>query len=183
MAAQRWLRLAHRTSVILISSNCILDPEELARDRAFFKDAERVQVAPNTLTCRIERGAPVLISFFGDLNLGLVAAREPVAGIDLYVASILDIAGTKAAVVQKRAESKDYIDIDTLLGQGIDLPTMLAAGAVVYGKQFNPVVTLKALSYLIILPELQTKWKPGSGAVCGSRCHNATAIDPLRKTP
>jgi hypothetical protein len=72
----------------------------------------------------------------------------------LYVASLLDIAGTKAAVVQKRAEVKDYLDIDALLRHGIDLPTILATGAVVYGRQFNPLVTLKALSYFDDLPGL-----------------------------
>jgi hypothetical protein len=72
----------------------------------------------------------------------------------LYVASLLDIAGTKAAVVQKRAEVKDYLDIEALLRHGVDLPTILAAGAVVYGRQFNPLVTVKALSYFDDLPNL-----------------------------
>ena len=74
-----------------------------------------MQVAPDTLTCRVDRGGPVLVSFFGGLGLGQVAAREQVRGMPLHVASLLDIAGTKAAVVQKRAEVKDYIDIDALI--------------------------------------------------------------------
>jgi hypothetical protein len=65
-----------------------------------------------------------------------------------------DIAGTKAAVVQKRAEVKDYLDIDALLQQGIDLATVLAAGIAVYGRKFNPLITLKALSYFDDLPAL-----------------------------
>ena len=142
------LYLGHRTSVDFdFFSNASFDPDDLAKQVPFLKDAERIQVAPNTLTCRVDRGGPVLVSFFGDLNLGQVAPREQLAGMKLYVASLLDIAGTKAAVVQKRAEVKDYLDIDALLRHGIDLPTILAAGAVVYGRQFNPLVTVKALSY------------------------------------
>lgn len=149
------LYLGHRTSVDFdFSSNAAFDPEVLASTLAYLKDAESIQVAPNTLTCRVDRGGPVLVSFFGDLNLGLVAEREQVADTGLPVASLLDLAGTKAAVVQKRAEAKDYLDIDALLSHGIVLPTMLAAGAVVYGRQFNPLVTLKALSYFDDLPEL-----------------------------
>jgi hypothetical protein len=39
------------------------------------------------------------------------------------------------------------LDIDVLIRHGIDLPHVLAAGAVVYGRSFNPLITLKALSY------------------------------------
>lgn len=142
------LHLGHRTSVDFdFFTNAVFDPETLAGTIAYLKAAESIQVAPNTLTCRVDRGGPVLVSFFGDLNLGLVAEPGLAAGNVLRVASLLDLAGTKAAVVQKRAETKDYLDIDALLRHGIDLPAMLAAGRVVYGRQFNPLVTLKALSY------------------------------------
>jgi hypothetical protein len=51
-------------------------------------------------------------------------------------------------VVQARGEAKDYIDIDALIQLGgIDLPTALAAGCAIYGPQFNPQITLKALSF------------------------------------
>jgi hypothetical protein len=152
------LYLGHRTSVDFdFFSNASFDPDDLAKNVAYLKDAERIQIAPNTLTCRVERGGPALVSFFGDLNLGQVGGREQVEGMKLYVAALLDIAGTKAAVVQKRAEIKDYLDIDALLRHGIDLPTILAAGAVVYGRQFNPLVTVKALSYFDDLPGLPTE--------------------------
>ena len=64
------------------------------------------------------------------------------------------LAGTKAAVLQKRADVKDYLDIDALLQNGIALPKLLAAGTVVYGRKFNPLITLKALSYFEDLPAL-----------------------------
>ena len=149
------LWLGHRTSVDFdFFSNDTFDAERLAREILYLKDAERIQVAPDTLTCRINRGGPILVSFFGGLGLGQVAASEQVENTTLHVASLIDIAGTKAAVVQKRAEIKDYLDIHALLQHGIDLPTMLAAGSVVYGRQFNPLITLKALSYFDDLPAL-----------------------------
>jgi hypothetical protein len=149
------LYLGHRASVDFdFFSNASYDPDALTQALPYLKGAERVQVAPNTLTCRVERGGPVLVSFFGDLGLGQVAAREQVQGLSLYVASLLDLAGTKVAVIQKRAEVKDYLDIDALLQHGIDLPTALAAGTIVYGRSFNPFITLKALSYFDDVPEL-----------------------------
>ena len=49
---------------------------------------------------------------------------------------------------------KDCLDIDALLQHGIDLPTALASGSVVYGRSFNPVITLKALSFFDDIPTL-----------------------------
>src|SRR5262249_32106131 len=66
----------------------------------------------------------------------------------LKVASLVDLAGTKAHVVQARAEAKDYIDIDALIRvANVDLPTSLAAAQTIFGPDFNPQITLKALSF------------------------------------
>ncbi len=135
-------------------SNASFDPDQLAKTVPYLRDAERVQVEANTLTCRVERGGPVLVSFFGSLDLGQVAPADTVEGPGFQVASLCDIAGTKAAVIQKRAEAKDYLDIDALLRSGVDLPTMLSAGRVIYGRSFNPMITLKALSYFDDVPSL-----------------------------
>jgi hypothetical protein len=149
------LRLGHRQSVDFdFFSHTAFDPEALAGEIPYLAGAERVQVAGHTLTCRVERGGPVLVSFFGNLGLGEVAPRDLAQGSKVYVASLLDIAGTKAAVLQRRAQTRDYLDIDALVRHGIDLPHMLAAGAVVYGRSFNPLITLKALSYFDDVPAL-----------------------------
>ena len=102
-----------------------------------------MQVASHTLTCRVERGGPVLVTFFANLGLGEAAPREMAVGSTVRVASLLRIAGTKAAVVQQRAQPRDYLDIDALIRHGIGLPRVLAAGAIVYGRSFNPPITLK----------------------------------------
>ncbi len=66
----------------------------------------------------------------------------------MQIASLLDLAGTKANVVQLRAEAKDYQDIDALIEDGrIDLPTALAGAQARYGQHFNPQNALKALSF------------------------------------
>ncbi len=149
------LRIGHRSSVDFdFFSNESFDPDHLAGTIPYLHGAERIQVAPNTLTCRVERGGPVLVSLFGNLGLQCAAARDRVAGTRLHIASLLDLAGTKAAVVQKRAEAKDYIDIDALLRHGIELAEMLAAGQSIYGAAFNPLITLKALSYFDDVPAL-----------------------------
>jgi hypothetical protein len=149
------LRLGHRASADFeFFSNESFDPDRLARQVSYLRDAELVQVAADTLTCRVDRGRPVLVSFFGGLGLGQVAPPELAGDVHLHVASLLDVAGTKAAVLQKRAEVKDYLDIDALLRHGVELSAVLAAGMVVYGRKFNPLITLKALSYFDDLPAL-----------------------------
>jgi hypothetical protein len=106
------------------------------------------QSAANTLTCTVERGGPVQFSFFGGLSLGQVAPSEPVAGPQFTVAALVDLAGTKVAVITQRAELKDYLDIHALMtAGGVDLSVMLAAAAIIYGQEFNPLIALKALAY------------------------------------
>ena len=65
----------------------------------------------------------------------------------VQVASLLDVAGCKMAIVQRRAEAKDYRDIVALLENGVDLSRALAAAKAIYGEQFEPGTTLRALSY------------------------------------
>jgi hypothetical protein len=149
------LRLGHRQSLDFdFFSRIALDPGALAREIPYLAGAEQVQVVSHTLTYCVERGGPVLVSFFGNLRLGEVAPREIAEGSRINVASLLDIAGTKSAVVQQRAQARDYLDIDALIRHGIDLPRILAAGAVVYGRSFNPLITLKALSYFGDVPSV-----------------------------
>ncbi|HEU0215075.1 MAG TPA: nucleotidyl transferase AbiEii/AbiGii toxin family protein [Stellaceae bacterium] len=168
------LRLGHRRSVDFdFFSRESFDPDVLARDLPYLDGAETVQVASHTLTCRVERDGPVLVSFFGNIRLGEVARRETAEGSTIGVASLLDIAGTKALTVQQRAQSRDYLDIDALIGHGIDLPMALAAGVVVYGRRFNPLITLKALSYFDDVPSLPAEVQ--------ERLRKAVdAVDPTR---
>ena len=65
----------------------------------------------------------------------------------IHVASLLDVGGIKLAVIQKRGEAKDYLDIAALLDAGETLERLLSAGQTIYGKQFNPAVAVRALGF------------------------------------
>ncbi len=143
------LHLGHRESVDFdFFGNKPLDPTRLAPALPFLAGAIVTQREPNTFSCTIDRGGAVKLSFFG--LPGIPRLSPPLIAPDngLQVASLLDLAGMKASVVQMRAEAKDYIDIDALLTDGrIDLPMALAAARAIYGAEFNPQSTLKALTY------------------------------------
>ncbi len=179
------LRLAHRTSVDFdFFSNAPFDPDALANKLTYLKGAERIHVAANTLTCRVQRGGPVLLSFFGGLDLGRCAPHDKSRDTGLRVASLLDIAATKAAVLQKRAEVKDYLDMDALLTHGVDLPSALAGGSVVYGRSFNPLITLKALGYFDDVPTLPDDVRMRLGiAVAAVDVTRLPTLTPYAKRP
>ncbi len=143
------LRLGHRQSADFdFFGSRAFDPARLTQTIAFLASATITQQAPNTLSALVDRGGPVRVSFFGVPGLARLAAPDIAPDTGLQVASLLDLAGTKVAVVQQRAEARDYIDIDAILRDGrIDLPTALAAGRAIYGTQFNPQISLKALSW------------------------------------
>ncbi len=143
------LHLGHRQSVDFdFFGNRPLDEVRLVPAMSFLAGAIVTQRAPNTFSCRIDRGGVIQLSFFGLPDLPSLSPPLIAPDNGLQVASLLDLAGTKASVVQVRAEARDYIDIDALLRDGrIDLPTALAAAQAIYGAAFNPQNTLKALSY------------------------------------
>lgn len=143
------LHLGHRESVDFdFFGNKALDPAKLVPAIPFLTDATVTQREPNTFSCTVDRGGPVKLSFFG--LPALLRLLPPLIAPDngLQVAALIDLGGAKASVVQQRAEAKDYIDIDAMLAGGrIDLTQMLAAATAIHGPQFNPQITLKALSY------------------------------------
>lgn len=142
------LQLGHRQSVDFdFFGSRAFDPAQLYSTVPLLGGSTVLQQAANTLTCRVERVAPVIVSFFGVPTLRRVAAPLIAHDNRLRIASLLDLAGMKAAVVQQRAEAKDYIDLHALLEAGIGLPAALAAAGVIYGERFNPQLTLKALSF------------------------------------
>jgi hypothetical protein len=143
------LHLGHRTSVDFdFFGDRAFEPARLVSTLPFLAGATITQQEPNTLSVSVDRGGPVKISFFGLPALGRLTAPLVAPDIGVRVASLLDLAGTKAAVVQQRAEAKDYLDIDALLNdRRIDLPAALACAGDIYGPSFNPQITLKALSF------------------------------------
>jgi hypothetical protein len=144
------LHLGHQDSVDFdFFSNRAIDLAFLEAEIPFLKGAEIKQRQANTLHAVVERGGRgVEVSFFGVPSLPRLRPPHIASDNGLKIASLLDLAGTKASVLQLRAEAKDYIDMDALLRLGkVDLPTALAAAEKIYGRSFNPEITLKALSY------------------------------------
>jgi hypothetical protein len=97
------------------------------------------------LRCSWDIGSPSILISLATFRL---TQRNFSLRCHSWIASLLDLAGTKASVVQVRAEAKDYLDLDMLVMKGgISLPSALAAAQALYGASFNPQITLKALSY------------------------------------
>jgi hypothetical protein len=143
------LHLGHRTSVDFdFFGDRAFEPARLVSTLPFLVGATITQQEPNTLSASVDRGGPVKLSFFGLPALGRLIAPLVAPDNGVQVASLLDLAGTKAAVVQQRAEAKDYLDIDALLNdRRIDLPAALVCAREIHGPMFNPQLTLKALSF------------------------------------
>ena len=143
------LHLGHRTSVDFDFFGArSFEPAKLMSILPFLAGATITQQEPNTLSVSVDRDGPVKLLFFGLPALGRLTAPLVAPDNGVQVASLLDLAGTKAAVVQQRAEAKDYLDIDALLNEGgIDLPAALVCAREIYGPLFNPQLTLKALSF------------------------------------
>lgn len=142
------LRLAHRISEDFdFFSNLPFVPDELQREIGELGEGERIQSSTNTLVLLVNRGGPVKLSFFGGLSLRRVAEPAPLDSLDWRIASLLDLAATKMGAVQGRAEAKDYLDVARLLEEGIGLDQALGAAQGVYGPSFNPVLSLKSLSF------------------------------------
>lgn len=143
------LQLGHRSSVDFdFISETEFDPDQLQANIAFLNGIRPAQKSANTLTCVVDRNGPVRVSFFGAPSIRLVETPHVAADNHLCIASLLDLAGMKAAVVQKRAEAKDYVDLDAIIqNTEIDLPTALSAAMALYGPAYSPELTLRSLSY------------------------------------
>lgn len=142
------LQLGHRQSVDFDLFGAFdFDPDDLLHSLRCLEGSEVMQREAGTLTCLVDRDGPVQLSFFAVPGLRRIEAPRMAADNNLRVAALVDLAGTKASVIQKRAEVRDYIDMAALISHGIGLSTALAAAQVIYGASFNPQITLKALSY------------------------------------
>jgi hypothetical protein len=144
------LRLAHRESVDFdFFSSRPFRSMELLGSIAYLSGQRVTSQSENTLSCEIGIGeTPVKISFFGGLSLGQIEAPDHVESNGIGVASLTDLFGMKCATIPQRNETKDYWDIHALITRGrLDLARGLASAQAIYGRQYNPLMTLHALSY------------------------------------
>jgi Nucleotidyl transferase AbiEii toxin, Type IV TA system len=143
------LQLGHRKSIYFDFFGCReIDVIALERGLPFLDRADVIQREKNTLTAIVDREGPIRVCFVGLPKLPRLAAPVIAGDNGVKVASLVDLAGTKALVAQVRAAAEDYIDMDALIhAGGVGLSSALAAGRRLYGRSFNPEITLKALSY------------------------------------
>lgn len=141
------LHLGHRQSLDFdFFGSRSFDTAALYQKIPFLRGSKIIQEEKDSLSCLVDREGEVRVSLFGVPRIRQIEPAR-IASNGVRVASLIDLAGTKAAVVQQRAEAKDYFDIATLIQHGIDLPHAVAAAMAIYGQGFNPQITLKALSF------------------------------------
>lgn len=150
------LRLGHRASVDFdFFSSRPFQPLELLRSIPYLAGQRATQQAENTLSCSVETAeGEVRISFFGGLPLLQIATPDIAESNGISIASLLDLFGTKCVTIAQRSESKDYLDIHALLSRtNLTLPEGIAAARAIYGRQYDPLMTLQALSFFADLAE------------------------------
>ena len=169
------LRLGHRPSVDFdFFSDRPLDKAALQKALPFIKRSSVIQDQSDTFTVLVPdshlANEHVKVSFFGDINFGRVGQPQSTDDDVLQVASLDDLLATKLKVILQRIEAKDYRDIAAMLAAGLDLSSGLAAARAMYGNQFQPSESLKALVYFEggDLQSLTSKEKRALIAAAGS---------------
>lgn len=146
------LRLGHRDSVDFdFFSGEPLNKELIKDSFPFISISTTLQDSQNTWVVLVPYGDSekdyVKVSFFGGISYGRVGEPEFTDDVVLQVASLEDLMATKLKVILQRAEAKDYRDVAAMINAGIKLDEGLSAARLLYGPNFQPSESLKALLY------------------------------------
>ncbi len=146
------LRLRHRPSVDFdFFSENPLDREAIKAAFPFLSLSTVVQDEANSLSLLVPDGdlehSHVRVSFFGVIGFGRVGHPEMTDDNVMQVASLDDLMATKVKVVLQRAEAKDYSDVAAMINAGVSLAKGLASAREIFGPNFQPSESLKALVY------------------------------------
>jgi hypothetical protein len=146
------LRLGHRESVDFdFFSEKPLDRAAIHAAFPFIAISPVLQDQPNTFTVNVPYGNSerehVKVSFFGGIGFGRVGEPQVTEDGVLHVASLDDLMATKVKVILQRAEAKDYRDIVAMVSAGVSLAKGLSAARALYGINFQPSESLKAMVY------------------------------------
>ena len=153
------LRLGHRESTDFdFFSSCSLN-SVLFDTITLLKCSKVIQEEKDIIV--FETSENVKISFFGNIDFGCINCPELTDDNNLYVASIIDIMGTKLKTLLQRISIKDYIDIAEIIKSGIKLETGLSAAVSLYKNQFPAFDALRALTYFDVkeLQDLSKEYK------------------------
>ena len=146
------LRLGHRPSVDFdFFSEKPLDREAIKAAFPFVAQSTSIQDKDNTWSLLVPCGESqrdhVKVSFFGTIGFGRVGEPDFTDDGVLQVASFDDLMATKVKVVLQRAEAKDYRDVAAMVNAGVSLSHGLAAARLIFGPNFQPSESLKALVF------------------------------------
>jgi hypothetical protein len=146
------LRLGHRDSVDFdFFSEKPLDREAIKAAFPFVAQSTTLQDQGNTWVVLVPYGNSerehVKVSFFGTIAFGRVGEPDFTEDGVLQVASFDDLMATKVKVVLQRAEAKDYRDVAAMVDAGVNLSRGLASARLLFGPNFQPSESLKALVY------------------------------------
>lgn len=146
------LRLGHRPSVDFdFFSERALDRDDIQSAFPFVALSTVLQDRQNALSILASYGDSVRehvkVSFFGMIGFGRVGEPDITDDGVLHVASLDDLMATKVKVILQRAEAKDYSDIAAMLNAGVSLSKGLSAAREMYGLNFQPSESLKAMVY------------------------------------
>jgi len=146
------LRLGHRESVDFdFFSEHPLDRDVIKTAFPFVAEATTLQDQDDTWTVLVPSGnsgtGHVKLSFFGTIAFGRVGEPDLTDDGVLQVASFDDLMATKLKVILQRAEAKDYRDVAAMVHAGVSLSRGLASARVLFGPNFQPSESLKALVY------------------------------------
>src|SRR5690554_142587 len=146
------LRLGHRDSVDFdFFSENELDRTAINTAFPFIAQSITLQDQDNTWVILAPYGRSqrehIKLSFFGQITLGRVGEPDFTDDGVLKVASFDDLMATKLKVVLQRAEAKDYRDVAAMVNAGVSLSRGLASARLMFGPNFQPSESLKALVY------------------------------------
>ncbi|MCL2658145.1 MAG: nucleotidyl transferase AbiEii/AbiGii toxin family protein [Betaproteobacteria bacterium] len=146
------LRLGHRDSVDFdFFSEKPLDREAIKAAFPFMEQSTTLQDRDNTWVVLVPYGDAerehVKVSFFGTIAFGRVGEPDFTDDGVLQVASFEDLMAAKVKVVLQRAEAKDYRDVAAMVNSGVSLSHGIASARLLYGPNFQPSESLKALVY------------------------------------
>ena len=105
------------------------------------------EATPDNL--RVTTAGGVHLSFYGGMRIRCVAEPSRIEQPEILVASLFDLAATKAKAILDRAEWKDYHDMATLLRAGLTLPEIIAFATAVFDPvfEFPAAVFLRSLAW------------------------------------
>ncbi len=150
------LRFGHRASVDFdFFSARSFSPTELLADLAWLGRVTINRSSPNNL--EFTTAGDVRFSFLGGMSLQRVAEPSIVEENGLVVASVFDLAGTKAKAILDRSEWKDYVDIATLLRHDQTLADIIGYATTI----FDPLFEFPAAAFLRSLVYFNEGTAPG----------------------